>query len=211
MKKIIKRYCRSIGIYYPIVFCRQIPFIIGWLRNGCPSPAPHIVKMIVIRAYLRKYNITEFIETGTFLGDTLEYIAREKVDCISIELSEELHSKAKERFSRYPNVTLIQGDSTKVLPEILEKLDRPALFWLDGHYSGGNTAKGLKDSPISEELEAIHNHRVLGHVILIDDARCFNGDDDYPHLDELLDEIRQKGIYSAEVSTDIIRLVPLKN
>jgi len=44
--------------------------------------------------------------------------------------------------------------------------------------------------------------------VLIDDARYFDGTNDYPHLDDLLHVIREDGSYSAEVSADIVRLVP---
>jgi hypothetical protein len=43
---------------------------------------------------------------------------------------------------------------------------------------------------------------------LINDARYFDGTNDYPNLDDLLRVVREDGSYSAEVSTDIIRLVP---
>ena len=81
-------------------------------------------------------------------------------------------------------------------------------FWLDGHYSAGVTAGAEKDSPISAELDVIHKHSIVQHVILIDDAHCFDGSNGYPHLDALLREIRSKGIYQATVSADVIRLIP---
>jgi hypothetical protein len=49
------------------------------------------------------------------------------------------------------------------------------LFWLDGHFCGGVSAHGDKGTPILEELNLILSHRVKEHVILIDDARLFNG------------------------------------
>ena len=201
----------KLGIYYQFYFIRQLPSIINWLNTGCASAAPHSIKMKIIRSYLRKFKLNEFIETGTYLGDTLEYIARDDVNCKSIELSEDLYLRAKKRFINYKNIILWQGDSGETLPKILENLDKPALFWLDGHFSDGITAKGSHDSPINSELEAIHNHSVSGHVILIDDARYFKGTSNYPFLDELLKEIRNRGIYQAEISTDIIRLIPISD
>lgn len=208
MKDTIKKMFRRVGLYYPLNYVRQIPAIIRWMRGGCAGPAPHAVKMSVVRSYLCKYNLKRFVETGTYLGDTLEYIAREGVVCTSIELSEQLHAKAMERFAGFENVNLILGNSAQEMPKLLKGLEKPTLFWLDGHYSGGFTAKGEKDSPIMVELEAIYNHAVAGHVILIDDARCFDGTNDYPQLDELLRRINKEGRYKSEVSIDIIRLVP---
>jgi hypothetical protein len=208
MKHLIKGILRRIGLYYPLYYLRQFPMIIRWMRGGCSAPAPHAIKMSVVRSYLRNHNLKQFVETGTYLGDTLEYIAREGVGCTSIELSEQLHAKATQRFSGFENVSLILGDSAEQMPKLLTRLGKPTLFWLDGHYSAGFTARGEKDSPIMSELEAIYNHPVAGHVILIDDARCFDGTNDYPHLDDLLRTMRKESRYSSEVSMDIIRLVP---
>jgi hypothetical protein len=81
------------------------------------------------------------------------------------------------------------------------------LFWLDGHYSGGITAKGRTDTPVAEELEHILTHPVMGHVVLIDDARCFVGQDHYPTLDELKEMILNKRPdWVFDVENDIIRV-----
>lgn len=142
------------------------------------------------------------------MGDTLSYIAAMGVRCTSIELSPELYQAAVKRFAPDRNVRLVLGDSGKCLPKLLEETDAPTLFWLDGHYSSGITALGASHTPISGELAAIMSHRIKKHVILIDDARCFDGSNDYPYLDELLHYIRADRTYKVEVSTDIIRLVP---
>ncbi len=163
---------------------------------------------MVIASYLRRFCIDSFIETGTNLGDTLGYFAKKGIWCTSIELSEELHQAACALFKTRKNVRLVQGDSSQRLPQLLDALDKPALFWLDGHYSSGLTASAKTHTPISAELDAILLHPIKQHVILIDDARYFDGTDDYPHLDDLLRVIREDGSYSTEVSTDIIRLVP---
>jgi hypothetical protein len=63
-------------------------------------------------------------------------------------------------------------------------VQEPALFWLDGHYSGGETARGAQGSPIIAELETVFS-RKLDDVVLIDDIRCFTGFDGYPSLADL--------------------------
>ena len=96
----------------------------------------------------------------------------------------------------------------KVLPQILTTLHGPALFWLDGHYSGGVTEKGEADTPISIELQAILESGIKGHIVLIDDARCFDGTSDYPFIEDLLAVVRRNANYRIEISADIIRLTP---
>ena len=128
---------------------------------------------------------------------------------VSIELSQELAERAQRIFMSCSNVEIIWGDSSEELKCVLDRLDRPALFWLDGHYSGGGTAKGSKATPIEEELEGILEHKVSGHIIAIDDAMCFGRDDDYPEISELEDLVRSKNCrMSVEVKNNIIFVVP---
>jgi hypothetical protein len=127
----------------------------------------------------------------------------------SIELSNELYKKAKKRFSGENKISIIHGDSGIELEKIIKKIDQPALFWLDGHYSGGVTAKGDKDTPIYEELAHILSSPQRGHVIIIDDARCFGRDSDYPTINELIDFIKTKRPDAKiEVECDSIRITP---
>jgi hypothetical protein len=125
---------------------------------------------------------------------------------ITIELSEELVIKAKKRFRDNANVVILQGDSGKVLPQIVANLKEPAIFWLDGHYSAGITTKGEKECPIFEELNSIFENEVKNHIFLIDDARDFNGNGDYPTIPQLTAFIKSKNQnYNIEVKDDVIR------
>ena len=123
-------------------------------------------------------------------------------------LSNFYFQKCKKRFKSYSNVILINGDSGLEIKNQIKSIESPTLFWLDGHYSGGITGKGALETPISLELDSILNSDITGHVILIDDARCFTGFDDYPILETFLDKIRKNQKYDIEISSDIIRLTP---
>ncbi len=178
-----------------------------WYKIGCPVPPPHLVKQITIGEYQQKYNYTTLVETGTFMGAMVEAQKTRFKKIISIELAVDLYEKAKKRFSETKNVLIVHGDSGKVLPKILKEIREPLIFWLDGHYSAGITAKGDKDCPIFEELDAIFNGNKLNHVLLIDDARCFVGGD-YPTISKLTEYILGKNEkYKVEVKNDIIRYV----
>ncbi len=177
-----------------------------WIKNGRPSPPPHIVKQNAIREYREKYGCNVLVETGTFLGDMIEAQKRFFKSLHSVELSPELFELAKKRFLKDSNVFLWQGDSGEVLRDIVVKLDEPALFWLDGHYSGDFTALGKKECPVLEELEAIFSGRNFDHIILIDDARLFTGEGDYPKIEELNALVSAKNNrYKLLVKDDIIR------
>jgi hypothetical protein len=204
----IKWWLASAGLWHPIDFVRRLPEVLRWVKRGCRGAAPGPIKRMIVRSYLRSHSLDTFVETGTYLGDTLAYIARSGARCASIELSDDLHAAATRRFADYENVRLLHGDAGEALPRLLVDIDSPTLFWLDGHYSAGNTATAQLQTPVSAELDSILSHSIKQHVILIDDARCFDGTDDYPRLDAVLAFVRQNGRYQAEVSADIIRLVP---
>jgi hypothetical protein len=97
-----------------------------------------------------------------------------------------------------------------VLPEILEKIDESCIFWLDGHFSGGGTSKGELLTPILTEINTVLNHgqnRKLEHVILIDDARDFNGLNDYPKIEEIQRLLKEMAPgYQMQVQDDIIMI-----
>ena len=138
-----------------------IDFIRGKKKNYEDSslPAPE-EKAAIINEYAQKYNCYNLIETGTYLGDTIEAMKHNFKRLYSIELSQKLYKKACKRFENDIHIKLYQGDSKDVLPVILEEINEKTLFWLDGHYSAGITAKADKDTPILEELEAIYNSKM---------------------------------------------------
>lgn len=211
MRRVIKHCLFRVGLFPMLDFIRYLPQIGSWIRSGCTGIAPPPIKRMVVVAYCRRYGLNQFIETGTHLGDTLAYVAlRREVKATSIELDADFYRAAKHRFARYPNVLVLHGDSGKLLPKLVHDLEDPAVFWLDGHYSGGDTGKADLETPVSAEIQAILDSPIGGHVVLIDDARCFDGTQDYPQIDRLLRQVRRNGKYQIEVSTDIIRLTPKK-
>lgn len=92
----------------------------------------------------------------------------------TIEPAETFFNRAKKKFEN-GNVTVHHGTSEEVLPELLPQLSGSMNFWLDGHYSGGETFQGDQECPIIDELDAISLNRARFEniVVLIDDIRCF--------------------------------------
>lgn len=181
----------------------------AWKDAGRPLPPPSSVKRKVIDVYRRKRQLRIFVETGTLYGDTIWTHLHSFEKLYSIELSEKLYEDAVKRFKKYRRVRLLQGDSGVVLGKVVARLRRPALFWLDGHYSSGDTARGEKDCPIIEELNHILSSE-LNHVILIDDARCFVNEGeykDYPTISFLKEYVLSRRPNSSfKIKDDIIRI-----
>lgn len=122
----------------------------------------------------KKYLNNTFVETGSYLGDGVQQaINAGYKKIISIELSDKYHSISTNRFSNNLNVSIIKGDSFKVLPNIIENINEKVTFWLDGHHSCGDTALGQYWSPLMQELNVIKSHHIKTHTIMIDDMRCW--------------------------------------
>ena len=178
-----------------------------WIVPGKPVSPPEGLKQRIVKEYAKRFRLRMFVETGTYLGEMVNAVKNRFDQIYSIELGLELYENAKRRFADKENITIMHGDSGEVLDELLGHVNQPCLFWLDGHYSGGITAKGGVETPIRRELSHIFNHSMASHhVILIDDARCFIGDRDWPTVEELRNMSRSAGFGAFEVKHDVIRI-----
>jgi len=114
---------------------------------------------------------SNFIETGTFDGRTVAMA----LDCgmakiYSVELDPKYFTISFDRFANNPNVKLYMGDSTIMLPNILNDLNgEKAIIWLDAHIQEG--VAGELKVPLLKELEILSNADRKDHVLLIDDRR----------------------------------------
>lgn len=148
--------------------------------------------MSVSEGVFKKYLNRIFIETGSCYGDGINQAIDAGFEKIySIELSELLYHHCCKIFYDNENVILLHGDSSVILSEILSKINEPVTFWLDAHYSGGETVLGDKISPLLEELEAIGKHNIKIHTILIDDLRDWKMDVHGFNVEYLKDKIRE--------------------
>lgn len=126
------------------------------------------------------FHIETCVESGTYLGQTALNASKVFREVHTIELSARLHTQAKMHLYQAKNVFCYLGDSAKLLPQILSKINSPTLFYLDGHFSGGLTAQGSANTPVLEELRAIYESKIADGCILIDDLKCFQ-DSLYPN------------------------------
>jgi len=175
-----------------------------WEKAGKPIPPPYAVKRVTIDDYRRKNAARILVETGTYTGEMVFIQLRNFDRIYSIELADYYYEKAAKRFRRYDKVKLLHGDSAVKLKTITCGFTEPVLFWLDGHYSGGITAKGNLECPIFDELDAILSSP-YNHTILIDDAHCFVGAKDYPTIDEVKHYLQDKHVnHTFKVQNNII-------
>lgn len=182
-----------------------------WMLQGRPTPPPAAIKIRNILVLADLFEISAFVETGTYRGGTVAAVIPRFDRIWSIELDQRLAQRAMQRFaSAGEKVRIVQGDSATALPTVIGELPDRVLFWLDGHYSGPGTGKSDRESPVITEIEAIATHRAdCRDVIIIDDAREFRGAEGYPHLDEFLEMLRRRFGRHVIVADDAIFMLPV--
>lgn len=129
---------------------------------------------------------TTFVETGAYMGNGIaDALATGHFAQVhSIELSPKWHAHCTKRFQSDPRVHMHLGDSAVVLEQLLISgvlpVDTPVLFYLDAHWSGGETAGADVDNgcPVLRELEVLAKYRKkdVADVIVVDDMRLMGKD-----------------------------------
>jgi hypothetical protein len=162
----------------------------------------------------REFAIGAFFETGTYYGESSLWASQRFAQVTTVERAPILYSIARVKLGRCPNVTMVFGDSRVVLEERLPTMP-PTLFWLDAHWSGGQTA-GQDDDPcpLLDELRLIAPD-LDRHFVLIDDARLFampppppNRAEAWPTLAEIFDALRNRHQPYIAICRDVIVAVP---
>jgi hypothetical protein len=152
-----------------------------------------------------KQKTKAFIETGSYIGLGIDLAIRSGFETIySIELAEHYYNECKAKFKNDDRVNLILGDSYYKLEELLN--DNPNTqftYWLDGHYSGGDTGFGVKETPLMKELGIILSRPILGELIYIDDMRLyrdFNEEVNFKNIVDIVKEYKPNAIVWFEPS-----------
>jgi hypothetical protein len=157
--------------------------------------------------------LRQFVETGTYTGQSLSWAARNFDRVWTIEVNADYHAQAKQNVGPLPNVTFRLGDSAQEISRICSELRGPALFWLDAH-AGAGFFSGQDDCPLLAELEAVvaSPHP---HCMLVDDARAFVAPPpppfDYrkwPALDEIMAVVLSRPGHRVAVISDVLVVVP---
>ena len=176
-----------------------------WKLRGEPVRSPHLLKQRIVGEYAQKYDLHILVETGTYYGEMVAAMKDRFSRIYSVEYDHQLAQRAIKKFSRYSHIRILEGDSQQVIPELLQSLTAPALFWLDAGYYGWAGLQGNKQR-LTTELEAILRHPVQ-HVILMDDARGLNGQNGAPTVAELKQRIESEFPGRlVEVEYDILRI-----
>jgi hypothetical protein len=145
---------------------------VGIITMGAP-------KSLILRLR-EEFGADTFVETGTFHGGTSRWASEHFAKVTTIEGARAIHEAAVEKHKGVPNIDFRFGRTVERLPEVVDGLRGPAVFWLDAHWSGGETAGVEQECPTLEEI-AIIRRSPYEHVILVDDARLFTSPPPPPH------------------------------
>ncbi len=176
--------------------------------RGEPRRIPHLLKQRAVLEYAQKYGLPTLVETGTYYGEMIAAVRSRFRRIYSIELDPRLAGLAQERFRDDADVEVIQGDSQVVVPELLQRINQPCLWWLDAGYCGWVGHVG-DPNRLGTEFKSILDDHIREHVILMDDADGINGEGGSPTLEQLLASI-ESGYPNRQVAVahNIIRITP---
>jgi len=146
------------------------------------------------------------IETGTFKGRSARILAKNFTHVHTIEQDAALARNAEKALATIKNISVKFGPSKDILPECLPDGSVPCLFWLDAHFSGGQTLAVGNPCPVLDELQVVLTNRTADNtIILVDDVRGMIGANGWPRLDELVTSAASHR-YVAVISDDVLVL-----
>jgi hypothetical protein len=130
-----------------------------------------------------KHGAKVFIETGTGMGVGLLNVIQSGAfsEYHSIEIVPELAALARRRFASHPEVTIHEGHTLDILPDLLARHpDECCFVWLDAHYPGADFGlAGYDDEkdpdkklPLQKEL-ALFEAR--NDIVIADDLSIYTG------------------------------------
>jgi len=131
-----------------------------------------------------------FVETGTHMGNTIFAMEPYFQELHTIEIKEEFYDIVKNSY-KGSKINFYLGDSITELNQIVEKLNGNAIFFLDGHWSSGDTGRGEKDVPLLEELKQIMENFKYSAIVIIDDLRLFGSCPEHESCNEDWSEISE--------------------
>jgi hypothetical protein len=144
---------------------------VGEINFGAPENEIKFLKKLL--------KLDVFVEGGSYTGGTSKKMSKTFKKVYTIEKSDVMYGVAKKSLEGIGNITLLKGDTREHLSSIIESNDN-MIFWLDAHWSGGDTYGKTDECPLVEELQIIFKN-MMNCVVLIDDARLFLAPPPCPH------------------------------
>lgn len=142
------------------------------------------IRQEIFAELLKNFRFDEIIETGTFYGNTTEYMFKTSQLIVrTIELSPRKYGFAMARLLKYPKIKTYRGSSDVLLKKLCKQPDiekKQTFFYLDAHRNGRLI--------LIEEIKTILSN-INQAVVMIDDFKVPDfpgyGYDKYPSGESL--------------------------
>lgn len=181
----------------------------GFTRMGAPTELVTFVSNLA--------GISTFIEGGTYTGGTSRWASHHFNTVHTIEAQRSIYQRTKASLAEFKNIKFWNSTTIEALPMILSEIeDTPSTFWLDAHWSGGETYGIDAECPLIDEIEIILKSN-LNHIIFIDDARLFLAPPPLPHkknhwpsINQLFSTLNSHGERYLVILDDVIISTPIQ-
>lgn len=134
--------------YYSLKNIQNIPF------NGDQ------IRTDIVNKILLLYLPVKIIETGTWVGNTTQFLSEFNSQVFSIETNKSFYALSVLRFSNTENISIINGSSEKVIKKF-KNFEENIFVYLDAHWE--------EFVPLESEVRHLKNYYDV--VILIDDFK----------------------------------------
>jgi hypothetical protein len=124
-----------------------------WKRSNYAPPSPYKIKNATL--LINSIRNAPWIESGTYLGETTKFLAKNSPLVITFEPSELHYLYVKSRFRKVDNIKVINSTSENGLNRVISEMNGDINFYLDGHASGDGTFENNQKTPIWYELSII--------------------------------------------------------
>lgn len=169
---------KNIFLFYSLLYCvTSYTFKFVHYKNDADDGSLHTNFMHEVNA---TFHPDIFVETGTYRGYTARTAASIFKEVFTVEYSESLYNRAQKLLEPYSNVRIYHDSSPDMIRRIAPQLNGHTFFWLDAHYSGGETVLSNSNerdadavTPVRHELRAIKESGITDCTIAIDDIRGF--------------------------------------
>ena len=138
----------------------------------------------IISNFSQLKSIQSFYESGTYYGSTTLNMQPYFKQIITVEVSLNIYNRSHNYLNSHPNIKHFNQPSEDFLKEFLILNQDEFIFFLDGHYSSGDTSLSTIDVPLLEELNHINNLYKKNGLIIIDDFNLFetNSNEDWSNI-----------------------------
>ena len=90
------------------------------------------------------------METGTYTGETTEWASKYFKHVETVEAYKKIYTETSTKLAHLKNIQFHLGDSSELLPKIIDGLRGTSLFFLDAHefYWGGGRRPRCKNRSV---------------------------------------------------------------